>query len=101
LKIAYYTQARTKVCEEVENLLAKGPVAVAINALHMQNYHSGVFSDCRTYENPTQGALLVGQTSSIWKVQMNFGTTWGVSGYVYLAPGNTCNICEAASQPTL
>lgn len=99
LKIANYTEAKAKDCKSVESLLELGPVAIAINAMSMQSYHSGIFNNCPATGNPSSGALLVGQNSTAWKVQMNFGLTWGVNGYVYLAPGNTCNICDVASQP--
>lgn len=101
LKIAGFTEAAPSACQTVESLLAQGPVSVAVNAVRMQYYHSGIYNDCNYTENPTAGALLVGQSSTSWKVQMNFGLNWGISGYVYLAPGNTCNVCDAASQAYL
>lgn len=102
LKIANYTEAIPGNCKSVETLLALGPVAVAINTAEMQSYHSGIFDYCpEEGEYANSGALLVGQTSASWKVQMNFGTTWGVSGYVYLPPGNMCNVCDMASQAYL
>ena len=44
---------------------------------------------------------MVGQNDTAWKVQMNFGLTWGMDGYIYLAPGNSCAVCDYASIPQI
>jgi hypothetical protein len=81
----------------MSNLLNQGPIAIAIDSISLINYHSGIFNNCTG--SPSSGALLVGQNETAWKVQMNFGTKWGANGYVYLAPGNTCSICDISSIP--
>jgi hypothetical protein len=45
------------------------------------------------------GVLLVGVSDQFWRIKNSWGTSWGESGFVRLARGNTCGICNAASYP--
>lgn len=87
-----------KNCNDLANGLSGRPISVAVDATNWSTYKSGVFSNCKTALN--HGVLLVGLTDQYWHVKNSWGTTWGESGYVRLARGNTCGICNSASYPT-
>jgi hypothetical protein len=73
--------------------LASTPVSVCVDASGgFQSYHSGVFSGpCGTRIN--HAILAVGYTSQYWIVKNSWGTSWGSSGYIYMARGkNLCGI---------
>lgn len=99
-KVTSYTVVPPGSCNALTNALSQGPVSIAIDSSQLQSYHSGIFT-CRTPSSPSSGALMVGQNDQGWKVQMNFGKTWGVEGYIYLAPGNSCSVCDIASIPQI
>jgi C1A family cysteine protease len=69
------------------------PVSVCVDASGgFQSYHGGVFSGpCGTQIN--HAILAVGYTSSYWIVKNSWGTSWGASGYIYMAKGkNLCGV---------
>jgi hypothetical protein len=69
------------------------PVSVCVDASGgFQSYHSGVFSGpCGSQIN--HAILAVGYTSSYWIVKNSWGTSWGSSGYIYMARGkNLCGV---------
>lgn len=99
-KVSSYVEIPKGSCNGITNALSQGPVSIAIDAFQMQSYHSGIFK-CKTPSSPSSGALMVGQNDTAWKVQMNFGKSWGIDGYLYLAPGNSCSVCDVASIPKL
>jgi len=76
--------------------IEKGTVGVAVDASGgFQSYHSGVFSGpCGTQLN--HAILAVGYSSTpskYWIVKNSWGTTWGSSGYIFMAQGkNLCGI---------
>jgi len=73
--------------------LSSLPVSVCVDASGgFQSYKSGVFSGpCGTSIN--HAILAVGYTSSYWIVKNSWGTSWGSSGYIYLARGkNLCGV---------
>jgi len=43
--------------------------------------------------------LLVGFENGAWLVKNSWGTSWGESGYIRLANGNTCGLANTASYP--
>jgi C1A family cysteine protease len=71
--------------------LGAQPVSVCVDASGgFQSYHSGVFSGpCGTQIN--HAILAVGYTSSYFIVKNSWGTSWGSSGYIYMAKGK--NLC--------
>jgi len=95
-KISGFTDI--KDCTALANALTGRPISVAVDATNWSPYKSGVFNNCKTSLN--HGVLLVGVNSeNVWKVKNSWGTSWGVNGYINLAKGNTCGICNVASYP--
>jgi hypothetical protein len=87
-----------KNCNDLASALTGRPVAIAVDATNWSPYKSGVFNNCKTSLN--HGVLLVGVSDQYWKVKNSWGTSWGESGFVRLARGNTCGMCNVASYPT-
>lgn len=85
-------------CNDLANALTGRPVSVAVDATNWSKYSSGVFNNCATRLN--HGVLLVGATDSYWRVKNSWATSWGENGFIRLARGNTCGICNVASYPT-
>jgi len=75
----------------------KQPVAIAVDANNWSPYTSGIFSNCGT--SLDHGVLLAGYTSSYWLVKNSWGASWGESGYIRLASGNTCGLANQPSVP--
>ena len=94
-KISGFTDIKN--CNDLASGVVGRPISVAVDASNWSPYKSGVFSNCKTSLN--HGVLLVGVTDQYWWVKNSWGTTWGESGFVRLARGNTCGICNAASYP--
>jgi C1A family cysteine protease len=84
-------------CDNLFNALNQQPVSVAVDASNWSPYRSGVFSNCGTSVN--HGVLLVGANTDYWKIKNSWGTSWGESGYIRLARGNTCAVCQYPSYP--
>jgi len=84
-------------CTNLANALAGRPVSVAVDASLWSNYAGGVFSNCKTSLN--HGVLLAGVTDAYWYVKNSWGASWGEKGYIRLARGNTCGICNQPSYP--
>jgi len=75
--------------------LSAQPISICVDASGgFQSYHSGVFSGpCGSQIN--HAILAVGYTSSYWIVKNSWGTSWGSSGYIYMARGK--NLCGLQS----
>lgn len=73
------------------------PISVAVDASNWDSYKKGILNNCNTILN--HASLLVGMTDQYWKLKDSFGTAWGEHGYIRLARGNTCGICNLASYP--
>jgi len=95
-KIGGFTDIKN--CNDLATGLTSRPISVAVDATNWSPYKSGVFNNCKTSLN--HGVLLVGVSDQFWRVKNSWGTTWGESGFVRLARGNTCGICNVASYPT-
>lgn len=80
-----------KGCPAVLSALASRPLGVSVDATNWSHYVSGIFNNCKT--NLNHDVFLVGATDAYWKIKNSWGTTWGESGFIRLAPGNTCGIC--------
>jgi len=96
-RVKNYTQI-TGGCSSLTTALASQPIAVYVDATNWMSYANGVFSGCDTTLN--HAALLVGQTDTYWTIKNSWGATWGQSGYIQLAPGNTCGLCNNPWYPT-
>lgn len=86
-------------CQTLENAIQVGPVSVAVDGRNFQFYQSGIFSNCYTYL--TLAGLLVGMNDYSWTMKNSWGSAWGEGGYIRLARGNTCGICQDASYPRI
>ncbi|KAJ4454195.1 putative Digestive cysteine proteinase 1 [Paratrimastix pyriformis] len=90
-----------------EALVAKGPVAVSIDASgkKFRFYKSGVYAGpCSSMAWKLNHSVLdVGYgTSGIkpyWILKNSWGTSWGMNGYMYIARGR--NMCGVATDPTI
>ena len=91
--------SHTKIdnCNDLANALSARPVSVAVDATNWSKYGAGVFDQCDTQLN--HGVLLTGSTDDYWMVKNSWGNSWGISGYIKLARGNTCGVCNSACYP--
>ena len=87
------TISSAKGCTGIQNALMTRPLGVGVDAGGWSKYSSGVFSNCGTALN--HAVQLVGVTASYWKIKNSWGTSWGESGYIRLALGNTCGMCNS------
>lgn len=94
-KNAGFTDVRG--CSNLYNALGGRPVSIAVDATKWSQYSSGVFSNCGAQLN--HGVLLVGATDAFWKVKNSWGSGWGERGFIRLARGNTCGMCNQPSYP--
>jgi hypothetical protein len=62
-------------CNSLENALLGRPISVAVDGNNMQNYRSGIFSQCGT--NLSLAVLLVGMTDTYWTLKNSWGAAWG------------------------
>lgn len=86
-------------CDNLWNALHATPVSVAVDATYWSLYKNGVFSNCGAAVN--HGVLLVGGNENYWRIKNSWDITWGENGYIRLARGNTCAVCNYPSYPTL
>jgi len=82
-------------CTNLANAVTGRPISVAVDANKWSPYKSGVFNDCGT--SLDHGVLLVGISDQYWKVKNSWSASWGEAGYIRLARGNTCGICNKPS----
>ncbi|XP_015792775.1 cathepsin L1-like [Tetranychus urticae] len=86
--------------------VAERVVSVAIDAMKLQSYESGIYTgECYSwYQTLNHGVAVVGYGSEngtpYWIVKNSWGTDFGESGYFRLYRGsNWCGVAEAASYP--
>jgi C1A family cysteine protease len=94
-KISGFTDV--KDCKTLATALATRPISIAVDATNWSSYKSGTFNNCGKQLN--HGVLLVGVSDTFWRVKNSWGTSWGESGFIKLATGNTCGLCNVASYP--
>ena len=98
-KISKYTDVGQGNCDDLADAIQGQPISVAVDAESWQFYSGGIFSDCGTQLD--HGVLLVAYSSDAWTIKNSWGTSWGEKGFIRLAPGNTCGLCNSASYPTI
>ena len=81
-------------CSGLTNGINSEPISVTVDASKWSSYKSGVFNNCGTSIN--HAVLLVGVVGGNWKIKNSWGTGWGETGYIRLANGNTCGVCQYA-----
>jgi len=87
-------------CEGLKTAIKMNPVTVSVDALTWQHYSGGIMNNCGT--SLDHAVLAVGyDTAGNWKVKNQWSSSWGEKGYIRLAPGNTCGICQQATYPYL
>ena len=85
-------------CDDLQTAILKQPISVAVDGSNFNSYSSGIFNNCGT--NLSMAGLLVGMTDDYWRLKLSWGRTWGEDGYMKLARGNTCGVCNQPSYPT-
>lgn len=97
-KITSYELGKNGDCAWLQTMATKGVVGVAVDASNFQFYGGGVFNNCKTSLN--HGVTLVAFDASTWTIKNSWGSSWGESGYIRLATGNTCGVCNTmAARP--
>lgn len=94
-KVSGYTEITN--CNDLANAIQGRVVSVAVDATNWSRYSSGVFNNCATRLN--HGVTLVGVSDQAWTIKNSWGTSWGEKGFIRLARGNTCGVCNMASYP--
>ena len=84
-----------KGCTAVANAIMSRPIGVSADATNWSKYSSGIFNNCK--RNLNHDITLVGITSTYYKIKNSWGTSYGENGFIRLAPGNTCGICDDKS----
>ncbi len=98
-QISKYTDISVGSWEDLQSVVMKRPVAIAVDANSWFSYSTGVFDDCGT--SLDHGVLLVGLDDDLnWIVKNSWGARWGEQGFIRLAgKANTCGLANAASFP--
>ena len=86
-------------CDNLVSSLKFGPPSVIADASNWFSYQSGIFNACGTIAN--HAVLVVAYHEGYWTVKNSWGNKWGESGFIRLAPGNTCQICWFISVPII
>ena len=79
-------------CSGILTALQSRPVGVSVDANNWSKYASGIFNNCKT--SIDHDVMLVGATDTYWKIKNSWSSSWGENGFIRLAPGNTCGICQ-------
>lgn len=82
-------------CDEIEELIVRRPLAVRVDASNWSPYKSGIFSNCA--KNINHAVFMVGSSESAWTIKNSWGPTWGENGFIRLAKGDTCAVCQGPS----
>lgn len=82
----------SKGCASIQTAIQTHPVGVSADATNWSRYASGIFNNCGKKIN--HDILLVGYTNSYYTIKNSWGNSWGEKGFIRLAPGNTCGICD-------
>lgn len=82
---------------ELINLLAEGPVAVAVASTGWSSYSSGTIT-CSPSSQLDHAVIAIGYTADAYIIKNSWGTSWGLNGYglVSRAAGSNCKILYQA-----
>jgi C1A family cysteine protease len=88
----YYNLADAQLID----LLQKGPVAISINSDGWVNYGSGTYECYNSQVN--HAVLLIGYTSDYWIIKNQWGSLWGMEGFMKISriPSKNCGIGYSA-----
>lgn len=89
-----YKHVEFSGCTDIQNGLYASPLTVAVNAELWQSYRSGIFNACPSSVQVNHDILLIGVNSASWRLKNSWGNRWGEYGYIRLAYGNMCGICD-------
>jgi len=95
-KISGYTEYKN--CNDLSKAVSVNVVSVAVDATNWSRYSSGVFNNCSNRLN--HGVTLVGVNAGNWWIKNSWGGSWGEKGFIRLAAGNTCGVCNMAVYPS-
>ena len=84
-----------KGCTGIADAIQSRPIGVSADATNWSRYSSGIFNNCG--RNLNHDILLVGYSSQYYKIKNSWGASWGEKGFIRLALGNTCGICDDKS----
>jgi len=79
-----------------------GPVSVCVDATTWQSYKGGVLKSCGTsVDHCVQlvGYANYGKSGSYWIVRNSWGTSWGESGFIWIAIGQ--DLCDIGDYGTI
>jgi C1A family cysteine protease len=82
-------------CDEIEEIIARRPMAVRVDASNWSPYRSGIFSNCA--KNINHAVFLVGSSETAWTIKNSWGPAWGENGFIRIAKGDTCAVCQGPS----
>lgn len=82
-------------CEEIEQIITRRPMAVRVDASNWHLYSSGIFSNCQ--KNINHAVFMVGSSETAWTIKNSWSASWGENGYIRLAKGDTCAVCQGPS----
>ena len=70
-------------------------MSVGLYAAKWGEYQSGIMDQahCKGYQ-ADHAVLLVGVYKDYFLIKNSWGADWGEQGYIRLALGNTCGICQ-------
>jgi C1A family cysteine protease len=87
------------------------PLSVAVDSDTWQLYTSGIITSSKCGTEIDITVLAVGYSSQnnqdYWILQNQWGTTWGIQGYIYVAKGNStnnpgiCGVAQLGNYPTV
>jgi C1A family cysteine protease len=85
---------------QIINLLQSGPVAISVSSDMWEYYSLGIFS-CRSGVQVDHAVVIVGYTPDYWIVKNQWGTNWGLNGYIHITRNRTNNCAIGHSIHTL
>ena len=81
--------------DEMIDLLQTRPIAVALASDNWSGYSSGTFS-CAYGAAVDHAVVIVGYTPDYWIVKNQWGSSWGMNGYIYITRDRNYN-CQIGS----